>query len=36
MNLRQNWFTLVLRNDEGSTFDISGVAALVSMSKRKI
>jgi hypothetical protein len=36
MNLRRNWFTLVLRNDEGSTFDISGVAALVSMSKRKI
>lgn len=36
MNLRQNWFTLVLRNDEGSTFDVSGVVALVGSSKRKI
>ena len=36
MNLRQNWFTLVLRNDEGSTFDVSGVVALVGGSKRKI
>jgi hypothetical protein len=36
MNTRQTWFDLVIRNDTGSTFDLSGVQVLVAESQRRI
>ncbi len=36
MNMRQTWFSTVLRNDAGGSMEVSGVEVLINESPRRI